>query len=147
MERQEIARDLEKQIKLYRHLGLKATEINAEKTRFEARLEDHLNHKGTAFGGSLYAIGVLAAYSLVLAALREGGVTTDDIVIAKGEIDYLRPVSGDFEAVCEFPSPLSREKFLSELKNNGKARQNLEVQIACAGKICARLRGVFAVKK
>lgn len=146
MEREEIAQHLSDQIRLYQHLGLEAVEISSTITKFKAKLSENLNHKGTAFGGSLYAIGVLSAYALIFATLKEHQLHTEDIVIAKGEIKYLRPVDRDFEVSCGFKTQYELEEFVENLREQKKVRQELRVEITCADQVCASLQGLFVVK-
>jgi thioesterase domain-containing protein len=146
MEREEIVHLLESQISLYKHLNLTPVEINEGLAHFKASLKDHFNHKGTAFGGSIYAVGVLAAYSLVLAALRAHGIATDNIVIAKAEIRYLRPIAGDFDAICEFPTQYALEEFIENLREQKKVRQELVTKVFQGTDLGAELKGLFVVK-
>lgn len=144
---QELIRILKDKIVLYQHLGIEVVKIDSHEVRFKVSLEKNKNHKGTAFGGSLYATGVLASYALVLAGLHERQIPTENIVIAKGEIQYLRPVDTDFEVVCCFPSLQEEEDFFSELKTKGKVRGALTTQIfGGGGSLKASLTGVFVVK-
>lgn len=144
---QELLKTLKKKITIYEHLGIDSVNISADKVHFHVSLAKNQNHKGTAFGGSLYAVAVLAAYALVLAGLRQRGIKTEDIVIAKGEIQYLRPVESDFDVICEFPSCTEAEHFYTELKNTGYVRGTLKSQIfAEGGSLKASLKGVFVVK-
>lgn len=142
----DIIQKLEDKIILYKHLGLTPTVVNADEVRFQVSLEKSSNHKGTAFGGSLYADAVLAAYTLILVGLRHRGFATENIVIAKGEIKYLRPIDSDFEVHCTWPSQEASESFFADLKSKGKGRITLKSQIsgvnASAGSI---LTGDFVV--
>lgn len=138
---------LKNKITLYEHLGIEVLEIRSYEVRFRVDLNKSRNHKGTAFGGSLYATAVLAAYALVLAGLKERHIPTENIVIAKGEIQYLRPVDTDFEIVCRFPSSEEENSFYEELQSTGKVRGSLTSQIlGPGGSLKASLTGVFVVK-
>lgn len=144
---QELIALLKDKITLYQHLGIEVLEMSSSRVRFKVALEKNRNHKGTAFGGSLYATGVLAAYALALAGLRGRGIPTENIVIAKGDIQYLRPVTTDFEIVSEFPSPQEEDAFFQDVKAKGRARGNIHSQIFSeGGSLCASLTGVFVVK-
>jgi len=144
---QNIIQNLHDKITLFKHLGIEPLNITSKEVRFRVALGMSRNHKGTAFGGSLYADAVLAAYTLVLAGLRERGIPTENIVIARGEIEYLRPVDSDFEILCQFPSDDVEETFFSELKAKGKGRTTLTSQVLGAGgSLKASLTGVFVVK-
>lgn len=133
-------------IKLYEHLGIEILEATSDKAHFRVSLEKNLNHKGTAFGGSLYAAGVMAAYALILAGLKQHGISTDNIVISKGEISYLRPVDSDFEVLATFSSEEQGEKFYSEINTNKRAKEIVKVQILGeGGSLRALLSGTFVV--
>lgn len=143
----ELSEILQNKITLYEHLGIEALEISSSLVRFRVSLQKNRNHKGTAFGGSLYSAAVLAAYALVLAGLKARNIPTDNIVIAKGEIQYLRPIDTDFEVVCQFESPEQENKFYEDLKLQGRVKGPLRSQIrGGGGSLGALLTGVFVVK-
>ena len=152
----EVDNILRDKIKLYEHLGITIVEINSHKAHFHVSLEKNLNHKGTAFGGSLYATGVMAAYALVLAGLKHYQISTDNIVISKGEISYLRPVDTDFDVIASFPYADDEEAFYNEIKTRKRAKKTVKVQILAGGgegnavadrdgSLKASLSGVFVV--
>lgn len=144
---QDLINTLKTKITLYEHLGIKSVTATAHQVRFQVSLKNNENHKGTAFGGSLYAVAVLASYAMVLAGLRARGIPTDDIVIAKGDIHYLLPVESDFEVVCEFSSVRAENDFYEELRAQGRVRGHLTSYIlADGGSRKASLNGVFVVK-
>lgn len=144
---QEIDFILRDKIKLYEHLGIQVVEINSHRTHFHVSLAKNLNHKGTAFGGSIYAAGVMAAYALVLAGLKNYQISTENIVISKGEISYLRPVDTDFEVVASFSSQESEQSFYEELKTHKRVKGSVRVQILGeGGSLKALLSGVFVVR-
>lgn len=144
---QELIRILKDKITLYEHLGIEVLELGSSRVRFHVSLEKNRNHKDTAFGGSLYAVGVLAAYALTLAGLKARGILTENIVIAKGEIQYLRPVETDFEVLSEFPSPEDEESFFEELQKAGRVRGKIRSHIvADGGSLKASLTGDFVIK-
>ncbi len=108
---QEILETLENKIVLYKHLGIEFQEISSSRIHLVVDLEKNSNHKGTAFGGSLYTAAVVSAYALVLAGLRSRNILTENIVIAKGSMDYKRPVAEDFDVVSEYASPEEEKSF------------------------------------
>ena len=142
----EVDNILRDKIKLYEHLGITIVDINSHKAHFHVSLEKNLNHKGTAFGGSLYATGVMAAYALVLAGLKHHQIVTENIVISKGEISYHRPVETDFEVIASFSSPEEEESFYRKIKTDKRGKKTVGVQIlADGGSLKASLSGVFVV--
>lgn len=144
---QELIQTLQNKITLFRHLGITVKEMTGDRVHFHVDLQKNLNHKGTAFGGSLYATAVLAAYGLVLAGLKEKNITTENIVIAKGAIEYLRPVQTNFEIICEFSDPSVKDQFYSDLIANKRVRGAVKSQIfADGGSLKAEFEGSFVVK-
>lgn len=144
---QELIQILQDKITLFRHLGITVKEMTGDKVHFHVDLQKNLNHKGTAFGGSLYATAVLAAYGLVLAGLKEKNIPTENIVIAKGAIDYLRPVETDFEIICEFSDKSTKNQFYDDLAKNNRVRGSVKSQIlADGGSLKALFEGSFVVR-
>ncbi|MFS4461200.1 YiiD C-terminal domain-containing protein [Bdellovibrio sp. HCB2-146] len=145
--KQEILNTLETKIALFKHLGIHFVEMSSAKIHIKADLEKNLNHKGTAFGGSLYTAAVLSAYALVLTGLRTRKIATENIVIAKGSIDYLRPVEDDFEVICQFSTPEEENQFYADLLQKGRARKLLIAQIrSSGGSLRATFSGDFVVR-
>ncbi|MEK2688353.1 YiiD C-terminal domain-containing protein [Bdellovibrio sp. GT3] len=148
---QDFIQVLSDKIKLYEHLGITVAELNSHRVVFNVSLEKNLNHKGTAFGGSLYATGVLSAYALVLAGLKAYHIDTENIVIAKGVIEYHRPIDSDFTIVCEFLDLQTEQAFYQELQDQHRVRADLNVQIFKEGgsggrSLGASLVGSFVVR-
>jgi thioesterase domain-containing protein len=140
---QELMTKLNKDIPLSRHLGFEILTATPKKVHFRARLNENINHKGTAFGGSLYTLSVLAAYSLVYLGLEKEQIRTNNLVIQRGDIQYLKPVTADFDIVCEFNEESLYQKFFTSLQRWKKVRETMNVQVICQGKVCAKLDGVF----
>ena len=145
MTTEELYKKLTHDIPLTRHLGFEIVEANPFKVHLRARLDENINHKGTGFGGSLYTLAVLAAYSLVYLGLDKEKIKTNEIVIQKGEMKYLKPVTADFDIICEFNKPEMYQKFFYCLDRWGKVRELMKVEVLCKGDVCARLDGVFVV--
>lgn len=137
---------LQDKIKLYEHLGISFLEITDAKVRLKSLLSENTNHKGTAFGGSLYSVAVMAAYALALQGLRERNIPTENIVIQKGEIQYLKPVEGDFEVEAAFESQNAQELFYQTLQEKSRARGLITSQVFVGGDLKAVLRGTFVLR-
>ncbi|UYL07717.1 thioesterase domain-containing protein [Bdellovibrio sp. SKB1291214] len=140
---QDLIKILSDNIKLYEHLGITVETLNSHRVVLKVDLQKNLNHKGTAFGGSLYATGVLSAYALVLAGLKHYQIDTENIVIAKGVIEYHRPIDSDFRIVCAFADLAQEQSFYQELKDKKRVRRDLQVHIFKDGGSEGLLRGVI----
>ena len=126
---QDLVQILSDNIKLYEHLGITVQALDSHRAILKVDLQKNLNHKGTAFGGSLYATGVLSAYALVLAGLKHYKIPTENIVIAKGVIEYHRPIDSDFTIICQFADLDQERAFYQELKDKKRVRRDLQVKI------------------
>jgi thioesterase domain-containing protein len=92
MNREHLSRRLQRylleQIPISKALGMSVREATLEEILIAAPLAPNLNHHGTAFGGSVSAVAILSAWTLVYARL----VAQDQfpaIVIQHNEIRYL----------------------------------------------------------
>ena len=98
----QLERYLHEHIPISRPLGVRVIEAAAEGVRLGAPLEPNLNDRQTAFGGSLSAVAILAAWSWMY--LRLGGPGFGGrIVIQDHGVEYLAPAAGDFIATCTPP--------------------------------------------
>ena len=82
---------LHRQIPLSAAMRVTVRGATLESVILAAPLEPNLNHKSTAFGGSLSALGILAAWSLVHLRLLEEGVKCEIVIQSKNGL----PPAGD----------------------------------------------------
>lgn len=115
-----IEAEILQKIPLLRALGVKVMSLSQNEAWLEVPLEPNHNHKGTAFGGSLYAVSIAACYSLLYNSQKTAQIENWDLVIAKGEIEYFAPVDSDFLVVARLE--LSKwQKVVGKLQKNQKA--------------------------
>jgi thioesterase domain-containing protein len=142
--RAELQAYLHAHIPLSVHLGAWVVEAGNERVRLQAPLAPNLNHRSTAFGGSISAMAILAGWSLLWVRLR-GLTPGHHIVIAENSVAYLAPVTTDFTATCAAPADAAWERFLRTFRQRGRARIELEVAVEAAGATAASFRGRFVV--
>lgn len=94
-----------------------------------APLVPNLNHKHTAFGGSLSTLATLAGWMMTEVLLDEAGIAAD-VVIQSGETRFLHPVEQDFSAWCPRPATETLAHFLAMLTRHGKGKLDLHASIA-----------------
>ncbi|KZX80544.1 hypothetical protein A3715_16635 [Oleiphilus sp. HI0009] len=112
---------------------------------FEAPLDPNTNDKGTAFGGSIYVIAVATAWGMSSIKSQELGLD-GELVVAKAEIEYLRPLSETLRAEVLSPDQESLDHFKHSFETRGKAAFELEVLVNNSeGKACARFNGKYAL--
>jgi thioesterase domain-containing protein len=134
------------EIPLSAAIGLKVAGFEAGVLTLAAPLAPNINHKDTAFAGSLNAVLTLAGWSMLwLIAKRED--MPAKVVIQDSAIRYLRPVTRDFAAACRLPASAEVEKFLLMLRKKGKARMELAAEIREAGEVAVAFSGRYVVQR
>ncbi len=125
---QELQEVIHHEIPLSRQIGLTAHSYDGVALALSAPLEPNVNHKSTAFAGSLTAAATLAGWGLTWLVLSEHGLR-GTIVIQESATRYQLPVGHDFVATCRLPPARAIERFLTGLRRRGKARLSLSVEI------------------
>jgi thioesterase domain-containing protein len=137
---------LSQAIPLTQAMGILVERYTKQELTIIAPLANNFNHLGTAFGGSLYIATVLSSWGLLFLRLREAGVK-GSIVISKGSVEYLRPVTGDIVATGTMPSEEEFSQFLEKFKERGSAKLVLHAVILEDGKPAVKFEGLFALLK
>jgi len=115
---------LRHEIPLTEFMGIEVFKCNRKNLSLKAPLAPNINHKSTAFGGSLYSLAVLAGWGFLYLKFQEKDLTSN-IVIHHSHISYDRPVSGEIVATCMTPEDKELEKFFTTYERKGKARISL----------------------
>lgn len=142
MDTQALERYLHQHIPISLHLGAEVSEAGAERVRLRAPLAPNLNHRQTAFGGSLSALAILAGWAWLHLRLRERG-HTGRIVIMRSSMEFLAPAEADFDASCAAPPPERWEQFVGTLDQRGRARLELDVELTAGGRPVATFSGQY----
>lgn len=145
---------LNNEIPLTHALGIKIESYSEGKIKISAPLDKNINHKNTAFGGSLYSIAVLTGWSLIYAFMKEQNLH-GHIVIQESNIQYLKPVTGNIYASCNLISSginknIESDKkkisrFLSIYKRKNISRLSLTVIIKQDKNIAVIFKGQYVV--
>lgn len=115
---------------------------DGQRLKIQVPLAPNHNDKGTAFAGSLSASANLAGWAMTTWLLRHQG-PDHPVVIRSAQQEYLRPVSADFDLLCEAPSAAEVDAFLERLAVRGKARLDLVVEVRQGGECCFRHQGAY----
>lgn len=107
-----------------------------------APLEPNVNHRSTAFGGSVAAVAVLAGWSLLRLHLDDVS-PVPQIVIQRSVVDYTAPVRSEFTAVCRRPSGEQLERFMDAFTRRGRGRLSLAVEVRSDDASVGSLLGAF----
>lgn len=125
-------------------LGLRLETFDEDRLTVSAPLEANHNHQATAFGGSLYCVGVMAVWARLQLWLDQKELA-GSIVIQSGAMDYADPVTDDFQAVAGLAELVTMERAEAMIRRHGKARLSLASDIVQAGQSKGRFIGRFVV--
>jgi thioesterase domain-containing protein len=137
-----LERRMHAEIPLTRSIDVKVRRFDGTALTLSAPLTSNSNHKGTAFGGSLFSLAVLAGWGLLVLKLGERDLEAE-LVIQDSSVQYLAPVRGDFSAQATL-SEEEFDKFVRTLERRGKARMRLHVLIAAGARDAVKFEGTFA---
>jgi thioesterase domain-containing protein len=133
---------IEREFPLARHLSVSVDAAHDEVVVLRAPLSPNANHKGTAFGGSLFCVSVLAGWAWASRYIEARGLNAD-AVIQESNIRYLKPVKGEFRGILKAPPPQYVGKFLKMLARSGRGRIRLHVEIHDDQTLAAHFDGMF----
>jgi thioesterase domain-containing protein len=137
-----LERYLHERIPLSANLGVRVSEAGLECVRLSAPLAPNINHSGTVFGGSAAALATLAAWGLLHVRLETAGIRARTL-IQRSQMEYERPITGDFEAECRLVDASAWERFSVLLARRGRSRIPLGAQLRCAAHLVGRFEGEF----
>ncbi len=141
---QALQQTLTQDIPITHSIGITAENYDNKGLVLKAPLIGNTNPKGTAFAGSINALLTLAGWGLIWLVLKELDVV-GDIVIQNSSIDYLRPVIGDFAAICYRPEQADIDRMEQSLKKKGKARIELSAEIYQEDVVVVEFKGRYVI--
>ena len=131
---------LHRSIPLTKALDIRVAAAGDGRVRLVAPLEPNLNHHGTAFGGSLATVGILAGWTVLHMSLEDAGLTPS-LVVRHVELDYLEPVRGELVAESALPTDVW-PRFVDTLRRGRRARIEVESRLQGAGE-AVRVRASY----
>ena len=129
-------------IPLARAMAVEVFRATPDEIVLAAPLAPNVNHRGTAFGGSIATLATLAGWSLLRVRL-DAHAPLPHLVIQRSSLDYLHPIDGTFTARVAFPADADWPAFLARLNGKGRARLTLQIEVLCGDTLAARMEGVF----
>lgn len=140
----ELQNVLYSEIPITKALGITVKEFSNTSLTLSAPLENNLNHKSTAFGGSLYSVAVLSGWGLIYWLIKSRGLK-GHIVIQQSSTNFNKPVVSDITARCSFESEQQIEKFIRMYKSKGKARIKLQSVVMSDSEIGVLFNGSYVI--
>lgn len=131
---------LHKEIPLSQFMQVKVVHADQKHIELQAPLGPNHNHVGTAFGGSLATMMVLAAYCQLFKIINETG----HVLLKTSTMNYMHPVTGTLRAVCFAPTDEIVQKFQDTFSKKGKGRLVLTSQILLEdNRVACEMTGEF----
>jgi thioesterase domain-containing protein len=125
----ELQLTLEREIPMSAQMGMRVQEGGLGGLVVRLPLKPNLNHKRTAFAGSLSALCTIAGWGYVFLLLRDLG-RSGSIVIHRSTIKYLQPVTTpEIYAHCKAATKSEAQYFLEMLDDKGQTKLDLVVEI------------------
>jgi thioesterase domain-containing protein len=146
MDKNEFEKLLHEQIPITKAMGFSVIEFTPSKVRILAKLEPNINHKSTAFGGSINCLLTVCGWAMTFINIK--GIDPEaHVVIKKSNINYLKPIEEDFIAECELTDEESRDKFIKMYNKHKKGRLNLKVCCYKQDMLLAEYEGEYVAFK
>ncbi len=137
---------LHKMIPITAAMQIKITAYNGERIRLQAPLAPNINDKQTGFAGSLAAIATISGWCLLQMKLNELKMNAD-IAVYQSAIRYVQPAMSDFNACTMFASDTDKKIFITQLRNDGKAKIALGTTVSDQEKQVLELQGKYVAVK
>jgi thioesterase domain-containing protein len=127
-------------------LGVEIVVLDPDEVRLTAPLSLNHNHLGTAFGGSLGAMMILACYAWLFNRMGVEGKNCH-VLVQSAHTEYLKPVTGDLLARCAPVNSIEIEQALRQFERKGTGRVTLHSEmLSPTGEILCRFYGEFVAK-
>src|SRR5437879_2446420 len=102
MSPQALTEYLHRHIPLTAALGAQVTRCDPQEVEIAAPLAPNLNHRSTAFGGSLAALSIVSGWAVLHVALQREQIEAR-LVVQRSETDFASAVTGPLIAVSRLP--------------------------------------------
>lgn len=133
---------LHREIPISGAMGIGVEAIGQGQVVLSAPLEPNLNHKSTAFGGSLSAIAVLSGWALLHLRLEEAQLDAE-LVIRRNETSYSAAAHGRFRAEATLADEEQWAVFERTIKRRRMARIDVRAIVTTDAGPCAEFSGEF----
>jgi thioesterase domain-containing protein len=134
---------IDREIMLARPMGVIVESADELSLVLRAPLAPNANHKGTAFGGSLYSLAVLTGWAWLTRFLATRKLDAE-AVIQESSMRFLKPVHGEMRACLEIPAAADIDKFQKMLVRADRGRIRLQVKMHQGSALATIFDGLFA---
>ncbi|MGH8491556.1 MAG: YiiD C-terminal domain-containing protein [Moraxellaceae bacterium] len=145
---QELASRIHEQIPLTAAMQLSAQSFDGKTLVLAAPLTPNINDKGTAFAGSITALGNVTGWCLLtLWSERVFGVNQCRVAIFDAQFSFKKPLTGDFSASVSLPSDEECAALKAAIENGKNGKITLQIVLADTAGVAVKLTGSYAVWK
>ncbi|HTB89446.1 MAG TPA: YiiD C-terminal domain-containing protein [Steroidobacteraceae bacterium] len=134
---------IDREIMLAKPMGVIVESADELSLVLRAPLAPNANHKGTAFGGSLYSLAVLTGWAWLTRFLATRKLDAE-AVIQESSMRFLKPVHGEMRACLEIPAAADIDKFQKMLVRADRGRIRLRVKMHEGSTLATIFDGLFA---
>lgn len=127
-----------------RNFGIQFTKIGETELIVRGSYALNKNHLQIVFGGSIAAISITTAWSLLQHNIQQSGLK-GNLVIKQQEIKFLLPVHADFDCIATLPSAEAWTQFVESYRAHGRARITVHARVVCQSKTTSTFEGVFVL--
>lgn len=146
MTREEFQEFMYSNIPLTKKMDFTIEDFEDEKISVKALLKTNINHKSTAFGGSISTVLTMCGWAAVFKIIKEIDEEAH-IVIQKSCVNYIKPITKDFTALYEVKNREEIQNFIKTYNKYGKARMEIETKILENESVRASFIGTYVVYK
>ena len=122
-----LQRKIREFIPLAEAMAFSIEELSPRAIRVRAPLEPNINIHGTGFAGSIYSLAILTGWALCAHILEQANLDAE-LVVAKAEIRYRAPVTGELRCITAAGDE-QREAFLHGARERGKGVLALDIEV------------------
>lgn len=133
---------LAKEIPLTQAVGIRLKKFDGDGLVVTASIEGNTNDKQTVFAGSLATLVTLSGWAMTHLLLSQYGISAD-VMVTTSQTKYRKPVTADYSAVCPMPDVGDINTFVARLKEKGKARWELSVEIRVNDLVAVEYKGCY----
>ncbi len=133
-------------IPITNEMGLTVCNYEDNLIKIKGSLEKNINHKHTAFGGSINTFLTLSCWAMVYKHIKKIDKEAH-VVIQSSSVKYIKPIKEDFYVTCALTDEKKIIKFLKTYEKFGKSRIVLESNIIGSNGVEATFTGQFVVFK
>ena len=119
---------LHKEVPLSDTIGMAVHCYDGKRLELRADLQPNVNIHGVAFGGSIYSMCALSGWGLLILRLEERALNPR-IMIARGQIEYAKPIMQTIRAASYLPDERDFDRFIDRYNKKRRARIRVSVQV------------------